>query len=57
LTVLHGYKYGAFSNGTWNGMIGYLGRKDADMSVSEISMATDRIESIDFSKSFGTVGY
>lgn len=56
LTILYGYRYGAFRNGSWDGMIGLLSRNEVDMTVSELSMTEDRLDLIGYSMALDSVG-
>ncbi|XP_074647891.1 glutamate receptor ionotropic, delta-1-like [Tubulanus polymorphus] len=46
-------KYGAKdSNGTWNGMIGELVRKDADIALATLGISAEREKVVDFTKPY-----
>ncbi|XP_041354538.1 glutamate receptor ionotropic, kainate 2-like isoform X2 [Gigantopelta aegis] len=42
-------KYGSIENGTWNGLVGTIVRKDADMIMADISTTHLRSQVVDFS--------
>ncbi|CAH1778408.1 unnamed protein product [Owenia fusiformis] len=49
-------KYGAVENGTWNGMVGELIDKVADMAIAPLTISSQRERVIDFSKPFMSLG-
>nr|AWJ68203.1 putative ionotropic glutamate receptor kainate-like 6 [Hirudo verbana] len=50
-------KYGEkMANGTWNGMVGELTRKEADVAVAPLTITSIRERVIDFSKPFMNLG-
>ncbi|XP_054710911.1 glutamate receptor 3-like [Uloborus diversus] len=49
-------KYGYQSNGVWNGMIGELIRREADVAIADLTKTLVREEVIDFSENFMTAG-
>uniref|UniRef100_A0AC34GUL2 Glutamate receptor n=1 Tax=Panagrolaimus sp. ES5 TaxID=591445 RepID=A0AC34GUL2_9BILA len=52
-----GNKYGAKQpDGSWDGLIGYLLRGDADVSVASLTINQDRERVVDFSKPYMTTG-
>ena len=52
-----GNKYGAKkSDGSWDGMIGYLLNGGADVAVAPLTINQDRERVVDFSKPFMTTG-
>ncbi|KAF0314355.1 Glutamate receptor ionotropic, delta-1 [Amphibalanus amphitrite] len=50
ITLLDGYAYGKYlGNGSYGGMVGALQTGAADLTISEVSVTTDRQQVIDFS--------
>nr|AWJ68208.1 putative ionotropic glutamate receptor kainate-like 9 [Hirudo verbana] len=50
-------KYGErMSDGTWNGMVGELTRKEADLAIAPLTITSIRERVIDFSKPFMSLG-
>ena len=44
------------TKGNWNGMIGELVRKEADMAVASLTISTQRERAVDFSLPFMNIG-
>ncbi|XP_060072907.1 glutamate receptor ionotropic, kainate 2-like [Ylistrum balloti] len=49
-------KYGVLNNGQWNGVIGQLVERKADIAVAALTISYEREQSIDFTKPFLNLG-
>ena len=47
-TIRRSYQWGSFINGTWNGMVGMLERKESDLAVTDLTVTRDRASAVDF---------
>ncbi|KAG8193455.1 hypothetical protein JTE90_005102 [Oedothorax gibbosus] len=49
-------QHGSFKTGEWNGMIGELLRREADLAIGDLSITAARDEAVDFTMPFMTLG-
>ncbi|GIY87263.1 glutamate receptor ionotropic, kainate 2 [Caerostris darwini] len=56
ITPVKDDKHGSLVEGTWNGMIGELLRREADIAVADLSITFDREKAVDFTMPFMNLG-
>ncbi|GIY87265.1 glutamate receptor ionotropic, kainate 2 [Caerostris darwini] len=56
ITPVKDDKHGSLVEGTWNGMIGELLRREADIAVADLSITYDREDAVDFTMPFMNLG-
>ena len=51
-TIKKAYQWGTLENGKWNGMVGILERKEADIAVTDLTISNARSFAVDYLPSF-----